>query len=91
MIAHHSISGCPMKVGDLLGSGTISGSEPGSYGSLLETCEGGKVEIKLEGSETRKFLQDGDTVVIRGCCSNDSDGLVGFGTCVGKVLPALST
>jgi fumarylacetoacetase len=80
-----------MNVGDLLGSGTISGYDAGTYGSLLEACQGGKADIQLEGGETRKFLQDGDTIVIRGVCKGNEHELVGFGDCVGKILPALST
>lgn len=78
-----------MQVGDLLGSGTISGTEPGSQGSMLELCKGGKESIKLEGGGDRKFLQDGDTIIIRGCCGESDSGLVGFGECEGKILPAV--
>ncbi len=79
-----------MCVGDLLGSGTISGTEPGSQGSLLEQCENGKVAIKLEGGEERLFLEDGDEVCIRGWCGGGDAGedVVGFGKCVGLVEPA---
>lgn len=90
MLAHHSISGCPMRVGDLLASGTISGSENGTHGSLLEMCQGGKVNIELNGGVQRKFLEDGDTVTIRGWSGRDDEmGLVGFGECVGRIEPAL--
>lgn len=78
-----------MRTGDLLGSGTISGTEPGTQGSLLEQIYGGKVAMELTGSEERKFSQDGDTVTIRGWPGADEDGLVGFGNCAGKILPAL--
>lgn len=88
MLAHHSIGGCPMRVGDLLGSGTISGTEPGSQGSMLEITNGGKEVIRLQGDVERKFLQDGDTIAIFGVCGSEDDGLVGFGECVGKILPA---
>jgi len=88
MLAHHTIGGCPMNVGDLLGSGTISGVESGTEGAMIETTKGGKETIKLEGDVERKFLQDGDTVVLRGVCGNDDDGLVGFGECRGTILPA---
>ena len=89
MIAHHSISGCPMNVGDLLGSGTISGTEAGTHGSLLEASQGGKVDVLLNGGETRKFLQDGDTITIRGWCGDSAKERVGFGTCSGTILPAI--
>lgn len=85
MLAHHSVGGCPMRVGDLLGSGTISGEEVGSEGSLLELSKGGKESIKLQGGGERKFLQDGDTVVLKGVCGTEEDGLVGFGECRGTI------
>ncbi|KAF5017846.1 hypothetical protein F66182_10196 [Fusarium sp. NRRL 66182] len=88
MIAHHSVSGCNLRPGDLFGSGTISGEEPGTQGSLLEQIQGGKVAIKLNGGEERKFLQDGDTITIRGW-SGEEGGLVGFGDAVGTILPAV--
>lgn len=88
MLAHHSITGCPMNVGDLLGSGTISGPEEGAQGCLLERSKNGNEEIRLDGGETRKFLEDHDTVTIRGWVG-DEGGLVGFGECVGKIQPAI--
>ncbi|KAJ9494789.1 hypothetical protein H2202_009690 [Exophiala xenobiotica] len=88
MLAHHSIGGCPMAVGDLLGSGTISGTEPGSEGSMLEISKGGKETVKLNGGVERKFLQDGDTITMYGVCGTEETGLVGFGECTGKILPA---
>ncbi|RCI12138.1 hypothetical protein L249_1099 [Ophiocordyceps polyrhachis-furcata BCC 54312] len=90
MIAHHTVAGCNMRTGDLFGSGTVSGSEAGTYGSLLEQCQGGKVPIVLEGGEERKFLQDGDTIVIKGCATAPDGQVVGFGDCVGQVLEPLS-
>lgn len=86
-LAHHTSSGCPMRVGDLLGSGTISGSDRNSRGSMLELSWGGKEPLNL-GNETRTFLQDGDTVIFRGGAKT-SDYKVGFGECIGKVMPAL--
>ncbi|KAI9840636.1 MAG: hypothetical protein M1837_001405 [Sclerophora amabilis] len=88
MIAHHSITGCPMRVGDLLGSGTISGTRPGSHGSLLEANQNGQVSIQLNGGEKRKFLEDGDTVILRGW-SESEGGIVGFGECSGMIEPAM--
>lgn len=87
MLAHHTVGGCPMNTGDLLGSGTISGKERDSLGSMLEINKAGKEDIVLTNGEIRKFLQDGDTVAIRGVCKGQ-DGLVGFGECVGTILPA---
>ncbi|KAF1982925.1 Fumarylacetoacetase [Aulographum hederae CBS 113979] len=89
MIAHHTIGGCPFNVGDLLGSGTISGTDPTSRGALLEQSENGKVSIKLDGGEERTFLEDGDTITITGLCGEDEEGLVGFGECSGTVEPAI--
>jgi fumarylacetoacetase len=90
MLTHHSITGCPMQVGDLIGSGTISGLETSERGSLLEQNENGKTPIRLSGGEERKFLEDGDEVIIRGVCGSDEEALVGFGECVGRIEPALA-
>lgn len=91
MIAHHTITGCNLSVGDLLGSGTISGTEKGTQGSLLEATEGGKKPLQMPGSyETRTFLEDGDVVTITGRAGDDESGYVGFGECIGNILPALS-
>ncbi|KAF6785573.1 fumarylacetoacetase [Colletotrichum sojae] len=87
MIAHHSISGCNLRAGDLLGSGTISGTEPGTQGSLLEQSQGGKTPIQLPGGLERMFLEDGDTVTIRGWAGEIDGELVGFGECSGKIVP----
>lgn len=89
MIAHHTITGCNIRTGDLFGSGTISGSESGTYGSLLEQSHGGKTPIQLNGEETRNFLGDHDTVAIHGYAGTCQDQLVGFGQCVGTILPRL--
>ena len=89
MLAHHSITGCPMQVGDLLGSGTISGMESNSQGSLLEQCANGKSKIRLNGGEERTFLEDDDIVTIRGVAGNIDGSLVGFGECTGTIKPAL--
>ena len=89
MLAHHTIGGCPFSVGDLLGSGTISGESKSEKGCLLEQTDNGKSEVTLEGGEKRKFLEDGDTITITGVCGKEDDGLVGFGECVGRVEPAL--
>ncbi|KAF3407735.1 Phenylacetate 2-hydroxylase [Talaromyces pinophilus] len=75
MLAHHTIGGCPMEVGDLIGSGTISGTEPGSLGSLLEASLGGKQTYAISTDIHRKFLEDGDTISIRGWCGKDDSNL----------------
>lgn len=87
MVTHHTISGCPMRPGDLLGSGTVSGEDDKSRGSLLEQNRGGKQVIKLNGGEERIFLQDGDTVTITGVAGSEG-ALVGFGECAGQIVPA---
>jgi fumarylacetoacetase len=87
-LAHHSTSGCPMNVGDLLGSGTISGPTKPERGSLLELSWGGKEPLTLDTGETRTFLEDGDTLTLAGHASGDGYR-IGFGTCTGTLLPAL--
>lgn len=87
-LAHHTTSGCPMSVGDLLGSGTISGATKSERGSLLELSWGGKEPIALDTGETRTFLEDGDTLTLRGAARGDGY-TIGFGECRGKLLPAL--
>ncbi|XP_041361314.1 fumarylacetoacetase-like [Gigantopelta aegis] len=88
-LAHHTVTGCNINPGDLMASGTISGETPDSYGSLLELCWKGTKSIDLGSGITRKFLQDGDEVILNGYC--EADGYrVGFGTCTGKILPALT-
>jgi fumarylacetoacetase len=76
-----------MRVGDLLGSGTISGPERANRGSLLEISWGGKEPVALGTGETRQFLEDGDTVTLRGHAQG-GDYRIGFGTCSGQILPA---
>ena len=87
-LAHHTTSGCPMTVGDLLGSGTISGETKDSRGSLLELSWGGKEPVTLDTGEARSFLEDGDTLTLHGAAKGDGY-LIGFGDCSGTVLPAL--
>jgi fumarylacetoacetase len=86
-LAHHTVSGCNVRVGDLMGSGTISGTTPDSYGSLLELTRNGNEPLKLAGGVERGFLQDGDEVVMRGWCQGDGYR-IGFGEVSGEVLPA---
>jgi fumarylacetoacetase len=87
LLAHHSTSGCAMRTGDLLGSGTISGPEKGMFGSLLEITWGGRDPVALAGGATRRFLADGDTVTLKGEARGDGYR-IGFGTCTGTILPA---
>ena len=86
-LCHHTTSGCPMNVGDILGSGTISGPTKDSRGSLLELSWGGKEPITLATGETRSFIEDGDTVTLRGHAQGQGYR-IGFGDCAGKLLPA---
>lgn len=87
-LVHHSVSGCVMNPGDVLGSGTISGKSQDSFGSMLELSWRGSRDVPV-GTETRKFLKDGDTVIMKGWCQRDGYGRVGFGECSGKILPAI--
>ena len=87
-LAHHTLSGCPMRVGDLLGTGTISGPERESRGSMLELSWGGKEPLTLpESGEVRSFLEDGDTVTLKGA-ARGAGYRIGFGECSGTLLPA---
>lgn len=86
-LVHHSVSGCNMRPGDLLGSGTISGPTADSFGSMLELCWKGSKTVKLGEEAERKFLKDGDVVNMTGVCHGDGYK-IGFGPCVGKVLAA---
>lgn len=86
-LAHHTVNGCNMQTGDLLASGTISGPDKNSYGSMLELTWRGENPIKLPNGEERKFLQDGDTLKITGYCEGNGYN-IGFGEVKGKILPA---
>jgi fumarylacetoacetase len=86
-LAHHAVGGCKMEVGDLLGSGTISGATRESRGSLLELSWAGTEPLTLVGGETRCFIEDGDTVILTGWAEG-ADYRIGFGECLGKILPA---
>ncbi|CAH4030192.1 fumarylacetoacetase [Pieris brassicae] len=88
-LAQQTITGCNLNPGDLLGSGTISGDTSDSYGSMLELSWKGTKPLRLKSGEERKFLQDGDTVILRGYCVNENGVRIGFGNCAGKLLPAL--
>ena len=87
-LTHHTIAGCNLQVGDLMGSGTISGSAPESYGSLLEITWNNTKPLTLSNGEQRSFIQDGDTLTMKGYCEKDSLR-IGFGEVSGKVLPAV--
>lgn len=88
-LTHHTITGCKVEVGDMMGSGTISGPTPDAYGSMLEIAWNATKPVTLAGGEARSFIEDGDTVIMKGY--SEKDGVrVGFGEVRGKVLPAMS-
>ena len=86
-VAHHASSGCPMRTGDLIGSGTISGPGRGERGSLLALTWGGAEPIEIGGA-ARTFLEDGDRVTLAGHAKGDGYR-IGFGDCSGRILPAV--
>ena len=88
LVAHHTVNGCNLQPGDLLGSGTLSGPTPQEAGALIELTAGGKQPLTLPGGEQRVFLEDGDTVRLRGWCERPGAARIGFGECSGTVLPA---
>jgi fumarylacetoacetase len=88
LVAHHTVNGCNLQPGDLFGSGTLSGPTLDQAGALIELTAGGKNPVTLPNGETRTFLEDGDTLVIRGWCEKLGAARIGFGECVGTVLPA---
>lgn len=88
LVAHHTVNGCNLRSGDLLGTGTLSGPKPDQGGSLLELTLGGKQQLTLANAEVRTFLQDGDTVILRGYCEREGFRRIGLGECRGTLLPA---
>ncbi|MFK5856900.1 MAG: fumarylacetoacetase [Bacteroidota bacterium] len=85
-LAHQTVNGCNINVGDMYGSGTISGPTPDSYGSMLELSWQGTKPVKLVDGTERKFIQDNDTIIMRGF-ANNADYRIGFGECITKILP----
>lgn len=90
MLVHHASNGCNLRPGDLIASGTVSGPEKGSRGCLLEMTWRGSEPLELPDGETRKFLLDGDEVLLRGFCARDGAARIGFGACTGIIEPAQS-
>ena len=88
MLTHHTVNGCNLEPGDLIGSGTQSGPLPAEAGSLLELTAGGRQPLTLAGGETRTFLEDGDRVMLRGWCERPGYARIGFGEAAATVLPA---
>jgi len=95
MLTHHTMGGCNLQPGDLLGSGTVSGPSPDQAGAIIELARGGTQPLTLEGgsgpTEHRRFLEDGDSVILRGWCETPGAARIGFGECRGTVLPARSS
>ena len=88
MLAHHTVNGCNLQPGDVMGTGTLSGPSLEQAAALIELTVGGKNPIQLPNGETRTFLEDGDTVVLRGWCQRPGKARVGMGECRATVLPA---
>jgi len=89
LVAHHSSGGCNLRAGDLFGTGTISAPEEGGLGSLLEISAGGRRPVELPSGETRRFLEDGDTVIMRARCAREGFATIGLGDCRGTIAPAI--
>jgi fumarylacetoacetase len=88
LLAHHASNGCNLRPGDLLGTGTLSGRDPENQGCLLELTRGGKESITLPNGESRRFLLDGDEVILKGYCEAPGFARIGLGECRGRILPA---
>jgi len=89
-LAHHTVNGCKVNSGDMMGSGTISGSDPDSYGSMLELTWRGEKPMTMNDGTERKFINDNDTVTMRGYCKNNG-ARIGFGEVFNKLLPPFQT
>lgn len=88
MLTHHASNGCNLQTGDLIATGTVSGKEKGERGCLLELTWRGKEPIQLPNGEERRFLEDGDEIIMKGFCEREGFRRIGFGTCRGRILPA---
>jgi fumarylacetoacetase len=91
LLTHHASNGCNLRTGDLIASGTVSGPSPDSLGCLLELTQRGANPVTLPTGETRKFLEDGDEVIMRGYLGSGDAPKIGFGECRGEILPALQS
>jgi fumarylacetoacetase len=87
MVTHHASNGCPLRAGDLIASGTVSGPEKENRGCLLERTWRGTEPLQLPSGEKRTFLQDGDEVILRGYCVREGFARIGLGSCSGVVQP----
>jgi fumarylacetoacetase len=90
MVAHHTVNGCNLEPGDLIGTGTISGPSPAQLSSMLEFTTGGTKPVALPNGEKRSFLEDGDEITFRGRCSREGFATIGFGSCTGRIEAAAS-
>jgi fumarylacetoacetase len=90
MVVQHTVGGCNLHAGDVLGTGTVSGPTAQEAGAIIELAKAGKEPITLANGEQRSFLLDGDAVVLRGVCEREGHVRIGFGECVGEVLPAVT-
>jgi fumarylacetoacetase len=88
MLTHHASNGCNLQTGDLMATGTVSGKEKDERGCLLEITWRGTEPLELPNGETRRFLEDGDEVIMKGFCEREGFRRIGFGTCRGLILPA---
>ena len=89
LVTHHTVNGCALRPGDLLGTGTLSGPLPEQAGSMLELSNGGKKPMTLSNGEQRTFLQDGDTIALKAWCEKPGAMRIGFGECIATVLPTM--
>jgi fumarylacetoacetase len=90
LVAHHTVNGCNLRAGDLLGTGTQSGPTPAEAGSLLELSVGGSQPVQIGSDESRTFLEDGDSVIFHAWCERPGAARIGFGSAQGRVLPAIA-
>jgi len=91
MLTHHASNGCNLRAGDLLASGTVSGADKTARGCLLELTSRGKDPVTLPTGEQRKFLEDGDEIILRGLCERDGFRRIGLGSCRATIVPASTT
>jgi len=88
LVAHHTVNGCNLQSGDVFGTGTISGKGPSESGSLLELSQGGASALRLSNGQTRTFLEDGDTIILKAYCARPGHQRIGFGECRATILPS---
>ena len=88
MLTHHASNGCNLQTGDLMATGTVSGKEDSERGCLFEMTKRGAEPVELPSGETRKFLEDGDEIIMKGFCEREGFRRIGFGECRGRMFPA---